>query len=110
LNELTLDLVQNADILKTISNGVSRPGFIIGFAAETQNVIEAAKAKRVAKGCDWIIANDVAHARGVMGGDKNAIHLVMENGVEDWPEMTKQQVAEKLISRIAEHLIAKEKA
>ncbi|MHA1165863.1 MAG: bifunctional phosphopantothenoylcysteine decarboxylase/phosphopantothenate--cysteine ligase CoaBC, partial [Alphaproteobacteria bacterium] len=108
-NEMTLDLVQNKDILKTISNGLQRPGFVIGFAAETQNVIEAAKAKRLAKGCDWIVANDVAHARGVMGGEKNAVHLVMEEKIEDWPEMTKQQVAEMLIAKVAEHLAAKEK-
>ena len=110
VDEMTLDLVQNTDILKTISNGPRRPEFVIGFAAETQNVIEAAKAKRRAKGCDWIVANDVAHARGVMGGDKNAIHLVMEEKTEDWPEMTKQQVAEKLIARLAEHLAANKKA
>ncbi len=102
--EMTLDLVQNRDILKTISHGAQRPDFVIGFAAETQNVIEAAKAKRIAKGCDWIVANDVAHARGVMGGEQNAVHLVMEDNIEDWPEMTKQQVAEKLIARVAEHL------
>ncbi len=105
VEEMSLDLVQNTDILKTISNGETRPGFVIGFAAETQNVIEAAKVKRLAKGCDWIIANDVAHARGVMGGEKNAIHLVMEGGTEDWPEMTKEQVAGKLIARVAEHLV-----
>ena len=110
VQEMTLDLVQNTDILKTISNGEARPDFVIGFAAETQDVIEAAKAKRLAKGCDWIVANDVAHERCVMGGDKNAIHLVMEEKVEDWPEMTKEQVAEKLIARLAEHLTAKEKA
>jgi len=102
--EMTLDLVQNPDILKLVARGHKRPGLVVGFAAETQDVVENAKAKRRAKGCDWILANDVAHARGVMGGEKNAVHLVMEDKTEDWPEMTKQQVAEKLIVRVAEHL------
>ncbi len=108
--EMTLDLVQNRDILKTIANGARRPGFLIGFAAETQNVVEAAKAKRLAKGCDWIVANDVGHARGVMGGTRNAVHLVMETQVEDWPEMTKQQVAEKLIARVAARISTQKEA
>jgi phosphopantothenoylcysteine decarboxylase/phosphopantothenate--cysteine ligase len=102
--EMTLDLVQNPDILKLVARGHKRPGLVVGFAAETQDVVENAKAKRRAKGCDWILANDVAHARGVMGGEKNAVHLVMEDKTEDWPEMTKQQVAEKLIVKVAEHL------
>ena len=108
VQEMTLDLVQNPDILQTISHGAQRPNFVIGFAAETQNVIEVAKAKRIAKGCDWIVANNVAHARSVMGGERNAIHLVMEDKIEDWPEMTKQQVAEKLIARVVEHLNARQ--
>jgi phosphopantothenoylcysteine decarboxylase/phosphopantothenate--cysteine ligase len=102
--EMTLDLVQNPDILKLVARGHKRPELVVGFAAETQDVVENAKAKRRAKGCDWIIANDVAHARGVMGGERNAVHLVMEDKTEDWLEMTKQQVAEKLISKVAEHL------
>ncbi len=100
-NEMVLDLVQNPDILKLVSRGHKRPELVIGFAAETQNVVENAKTKRRAKGCDWIVANDVAHERGVMGGEKNAVHLVMEDGLEDWPEMTKEQVAEMLIERVA---------
>ncbi len=103
-DEMTLDLVQNPDILKLVARAHKRPELVVGFAAETQNVVENAKAKRRAKGCDWIIANDVAHARGVMGGTRNAVHLVMEDKTEDWPEMTKRQVAEKLIIRAAEHL------
>ncbi len=99
--EMTLDLVQNPDILKLVSRGHKRPPLVVGFAAETQNVVENAKAKRRAKGCDWIVANDVAHERGVMGGEKNAVHLVMEQDIEDWPEMTKEQVAEMLIERVA---------
>lgn len=102
--KMKLTLVQNPDILKTVAKGSDRPEFVIGFAAETENVIKAAKAKRRAKGCDWLVANDVGHARGVMGGDVNAVHLVTETGVEDWPEMGKHEVAERLIRRIADHL------
>ena len=104
--KMKLSLVQNPDILKTIAHGPKRPGFVVGFAAETENVIKAAKAKRRAKGCDWLVANDVGHARGVMGGDVNAVHLVTETGVEDWPEMGKERVAERLIRRIGEHVAA----
>lgn len=102
--ELSLDLVQNPDILKLVSRGHKRPELVVGFAAETQNVVENAKAKRRTKGCDWIVANDVAHERGVMGGSKNAVHLVMEDKIEDWPEMTKEQVASKLITKMVEQL------
>ncbi|MFQ5626646.1 MAG: phosphopantothenoylcysteine decarboxylase, partial [Methyloligellaceae bacterium] len=102
--KMTLDLVQNPDILKLVARGHKRPELVVGFAAETQDVVENAKAKRRAKGCDWIVVNDVGHARGVMGGEVNAVHLVYEAGVEDWPEMTKQQVADKLIARAAEQL------
>jgi phosphopantothenoylcysteine decarboxylase/phosphopantothenate--cysteine ligase len=105
-NEMTLDLVQNPDILKLVARGHKRPELVVGFAAETQDVVENAKTKRRAKGCDWIVANDVAHARGVMGGTKNAVHLVMEDTIEDWPEMTKDQVAERLIAKVAGHLAA----
>lgn len=100
-DEMTLDLVQNRDILKTIAQGASRPGFVIGFAAETQDVVAAAKQKRLDKGCDWMVANDVSLARGVFGGARNRVHLVREDGVEDWPEMSKEQVAGKLIARVA---------
>jgi phosphopantothenoylcysteine decarboxylase/phosphopantothenate--cysteine ligase len=102
--EMSLDLVQNPDILKLVSRGHKRPELVVGFAAETQNVVENAKAKRRTKGCDWIVANDVAHERGVMGGSKNEVHLVMEDNIEDWPEMTKEQVAEKLITKMVGQL------
>ena len=102
--KLTLELVQNPDILKLVARGHKRPVLVVGFAAETQDVVKNAKAKRRAKGCDWIVANDVGHALGVMGGERNAVHLVMEDKVEDWPEMSKVQVAERLITHAARHM------
>ena len=106
--KMKLALVQNPDILKSIARGADRPDFVIGFAAETENVVKAAQDKRRKKGCDWIVANDVGHTRGVMGGNVNAIHLVTETDVEDWPEMGKTEVAERLIRRISEHLSERE--
>ena len=76
---------------------------MIGFAAETEKVVEHATAKRARKGCDWIVANNVAPATGVMGGDLNTVHLIMADGREDWPLLPKQAVAERLARRIAEH-------
>jgi len=73
----------------------------VGFAAETDDVIANAQAKRMKKGCDWIVANDVSADSGVMGGDMNTVHLVAGNGVESWPPQAKDQVAQKLIERIA---------
>jgi phosphopantothenoylcysteine decarboxylase / phosphopantothenate---cysteine ligase len=101
-----LELVENPDILKTIAHDKpgARPPLVIGFAAETETVIEHAKKKRKAKGCDWIVANDVSPATGVMGGDRNTVHLITSNGVEDWPEMDKDTVARALMSRAADHL------
>jgi phosphopantothenoylcysteine decarboxylase/phosphopantothenate--cysteine ligase len=95
-------LVENPDILATLAGGASRPRLVIGFAAETDDVIENAVAKRTRKGADWIIANDVSG--DVMGGEKNRVHLVSDAGVEDWPEMTKQEVGARLAARIAEKL------
>jgi phosphopantothenoylcysteine decarboxylase/phosphopantothenate--cysteine ligase len=103
-----LELAENPDILRTIAHeppGV-RPPLVIGFAAETENVIEHARRKRKAKGCDWILANDVSPETGIMGGDRNAVHLISADGVESWPEMDKPQVAERLLERIADHLSA----
>jgi phosphopantothenoylcysteine decarboxylase/phosphopantothenate--cysteine ligase len=123
-----LQLVENPDILATISKlPESRPALVIGFAAETENLIENAKAKLARKGCDWIVANDVSPALGVMGGDRNTVHLLTQdaNGVRDangvgdansirdgngvgvdikiesWPVMTKEEVASTLVARIA---------
>ena len=84
-----LQLVENPDILKTISaRGPMRPSLVIGFAAETENVVAFATKKRKAKGCDWIVANDVSPATGIMGGDRNAVHLITADGVDDWPAMS----------------------
>ena len=102
----TLELVENPDILKTIAaepQGV-RPPLVIGFAAETENVVEYAKAKRKAKGADWIVANDVSPSTGVMGGDRNTVHIVTAQGVESWPELDKGEVARRLVARAAERL------
>jgi phosphopantothenoylcysteine decarboxylase / phosphopantothenate---cysteine ligase len=101
-----LELVENPDILKTIAHekiGI-RPTLVIGFAAETEQVIEHARKKRKTKGCDWIAANDVSPATGVMGGDRNTVHLITGDGVESWPEMDKAAVAEALVERAATYL------
>ena len=78
-----------------------RPPLVIGFAAETEHVIDYAQAKRKKKQCDWIVANDVSPGSGVMGGDQNAVHLIRDNGVTSWPVMDKSSVAEALIAEIA---------
>jgi phosphopantothenoylcysteine decarboxylase/phosphopantothenate--cysteine ligase len=102
-----LDLVENPDILATVAHDKSkRPLLVIGFAAETEHVIRNARAKLDRKGCDWIVANDVSPATGVMGGDRNSVHLVTRDGVESWPSEDKQTVADKLIARIAVTLAA----
>lgn len=98
-----LNLVENPDILATLSklNG-TRPGLVVGFAAETETVVEHARAKRARKGCDWIVANDVGAGTGVMGGDQNTVHLITADGEENWPTMAKDAVATALARRIAE--------
>jgi phosphopantothenoylcysteine decarboxylase/phosphopantothenate--cysteine ligase len=98
-----LQLVENPDILATIAKlKDKRPPLVIGFAAETENLIDNAKAKLARKGCDWIVANDVSPATGVMGGDRNTVHLLTQDGkIESWPAMTKEQVATELVARIA---------
>ena len=101
----SLPLVENPDILATVAHLKSnRPKLVIGFAAETEKVIEHAKAKLRSKGCDWIVANDVSPQGGVMGGDRNTVHLVTDNGVESWPPQTKAEVARALVARVAEAL------
>ena len=98
-------LRENPDILSTISHlKASRPRLVIGFAAETNDVIANAKAKLARKGCDWIVANDVSHETGVMGGDANTVHLITADGVESWPTQSKQGVAAHLVARIGETL------
>ncbi|WBV43010.1 bifunctional phosphopantothenoylcysteine decarboxylase/phosphopantothenate--cysteine ligase CoaBC [Pseudoroseomonas cervicalis] len=95
-----LALTLNPDILATLSRHARRPTLVVGFAAETENVIPNAIAKRQRKGCDWIVANDVSG--DVMGGAENAVHIVTETGVEDWPRLPKPEVAARLATRIAE--------
>ena len=99
-----LEFAENPDILATISRHAQRPGLVIGFAAETENVIDHAQAKRARKGCDWIVANDVSPATGIMGGAENAVHLITEDSVEDWPRLPKDEVARRLAARIAKEL------
>jgi phosphopantothenoylcysteine decarboxylase/phosphopantothenate--cysteine ligase len=100
-----LSLVENSDILATIAKRKSqRPKLVIGFAAETENVAANAKAKLVAKGCDWILANDVSPQTGIMGGDRNTIQLVTPQGIEPWPPQSKDDVAAMLIARIADEI------
>ncbi len=97
-----IKLVENPDILAAIAAGPKRPRLVIGFAAETDDVVTNAVAKRGRKGADWIIANDVSG--DVMGGDRNRIHLISEAGTEDWPEMSKSEVGTQLAARIAQKL------
>jgi len=101
----TLRLAANPDILASIAAaGNKRPRLVVGFAAETENVVENAATKRLAKGCDWILANDVSPGTGTFGGQENTVHLVSADGVEHWPTLSKQAVAERLAERIARHL------
>jgi phosphopantothenoylcysteine decarboxylase / phosphopantothenate---cysteine ligase len=100
-----LTLAENPDILKTFAKrGPGRPALLIGFAAETENVLDHAARKRKAKGCDWIVANDVSYETGIMGGDRNTVHLITADGVESWPGMAKSDVARRLVERAAQHL------
>jgi len=100
-----LGLVENPDILASVAHRSSaRPRLVIGFAAETDHIIAHAKAKLARKGCDWIVANDVSAGSGVMGGDRNTVHLVTARGVESWPPQSKDEVARALVARIAETL------
>jgi phosphopantothenoylcysteine decarboxylase / phosphopantothenate---cysteine ligase len=101
-----LSLRENPDILATIAHAKTRrPQLVIGFSAETENVIENAKLKLARKGCDWILANDVSVQSGVMGGDRNRIHFVTTRGVESWPPQSKDEVARTLVARIADALV-----
>lgn len=96
-----LEFAENPDILATVSKGAMRPRLVVGFAAETETVVEHATAKRARKGCDWIVANDVSPATGIMGGTENAVVLISDSGAEVWPRMGKDQVARQLAERIA---------
>ena len=97
-----LELIENPDILARLSASTStRPALVVGFAAETESVIENAVKKRLNKGCDWIVANDVSQEFGVFGGTQNKVHLIDEAGTEDWPATSKTIIAERLAARIA---------
>jgi len=97
-----LELVANPDILATIAApGPSRPKLVIGFAAETRDLLENAQSKRIRKNADWIVANDVSPETGIMGGEENAVHLITPSGVENWPRVAKDVVAQRLAARIA---------
>jgi phosphopantothenoylcysteine decarboxylase / phosphopantothenate---cysteine ligase len=98
----SLKLTANPDILATLATGARRPSLLVGFAAETENVIAHATEKRAKKGCDWIVANDVSG--DVMGGDRNTVHLITAAGTESWPELAKAEVAARLAGRIAKAL------
>ncbi len=99
-----LDLVPTVDILATLARGPRRPVLIVGFAAETGDLLARARAKRERKGCDWIVANDVGAGTGVMGGERNTVHLIDAAGEEHWPDLPKGEVASRLVKRIAESL------
>lgn len=101
----TLNMAENPDVLATLSAaGNKRPQLVVGFAAETENIVANAQAKRESKGCDWLLANDVSPESGTFGGADNTIHLVSADGVEDWPRMSKEDVAERLAERVAASL------
>ena len=102
-DELSLTFVKNPDILATVAQGKDRPGLVIGFAAETENVLEHADAKRKRKGADWILANDVSEG-AVFGERHNTVTLISDAGAEAWPELTKDQVAARLVAKITEAL------
>jgi phosphopantothenoylcysteine decarboxylase/phosphopantothenate--cysteine ligase len=100
-----LELVENPDILATLcGDNRARPTLVVGFAAETENLIENASEKRLRKGCDWILANDVAAHTGTFGGECNSVHLITAEGVDSWPRLGKDEVAARLARCIADHL------
>jgi phosphopantothenoylcysteine decarboxylase/phosphopantothenate--cysteine ligase len=100
----SLQMVENPDILAGVGHHAERPYLVVGFAAETQNIIANAQAKLKKKGADFIVANDVSHEGGVMGGDSNRVRIVSASGVEEWPQMSKQDVAARLAALIADRL------
>lgn len=105
----TLEFAENPDILREVARRTKdRPALVVGFAAETNDVVEYATAKRSRKGCDWIVANDVSPETGIMGGRENAVVLITENGAEHWPRMPKEQVAERLAEAISQSLSTSE--
>ena len=110
LEKNILELTPNPDILMDLSKpSKNRPSLVVGFAAETNDIITNATKKRVSKGCDWIVANDISNSSNTFGGENNTINLITPNGVENWPNMSKPQVAERLAFRIADTLDQLEK-
>jgi phosphopantothenoylcysteine decarboxylase/phosphopantothenate--cysteine ligase len=102
-----LEMAENPDILATLAaRNDRRPRLVVGFAAETGDVVAYAQAKLASKGCDWIVANDVAQGTGTFGGDQNTVSLVTPEGVESWPRLSKTEVAARLAQRIADRLAA----
>ncbi len=101
-----LELIENPDILATLGRHPLRPALLVGFAAETENLIDHARAKLAKKGADWIVANDVSGSKGksVMGGDTNSVHIVSASGIESWDDMPKNDVAARLIEKVADAL------
>ena len=95
------DYYDNEGLATLSQPGPTRPKLVVGFAAETENLIENAQAKRAKKKCDWVVANDVSPGSGAFGGDSNTVHLVTADGVESWPTLRKRAVAERLAERIA---------
>ncbi len=101
-----LEFAENPDILSTVAHrDVGRPALVIGFAAETDNIVKNACAKLDKKGCDWIVANDVSPETGVMGGNENAVHLITAQGVDTWDRMGKTKVAERLVQKISDVMV-----
>jgi len=105
----TLAFTENPDILATLAgHGDKRPGLVVGFAAETEKLVEHATQKRARKGCDWILANDVSPTTGTFGGDDNSLHLISADSHEAWPRMTKAQAAGRLAQRIVDHFVGEQ--
>ncbi|MCG6857417.1 MAG: bifunctional phosphopantothenoylcysteine decarboxylase/phosphopantothenate--cysteine ligase CoaBC [Salaquimonas sp.] len=102
-----LELTENPDILKTVGHHKQRPRLVVGFAAETEKVEKHARAKLERKGADWIVANDVSPQTGIMGGERNAVKLLTRDGVEEWPDLPKDEVASRLVARIAQAVAEK---
>ena len=102
---IELNLVENPDILATISGMKNRPGLVVGFAAETEALEKNAAAKLKRKGCDWIVANDVSESMKTFGGEENEVRLVTCDGIERWPRMPKSKVADRLVEKICSHIL-----
>ena len=99
-----LQLMENPDILKTVGHHEKRPKLVVGFAAETQDVEKNGRAKLERKGADYIVANDVSAETGIMGGDRNSVKIISNEGIEAWPDMDKAEVAKRLAALIVEKL------